>query len=122
MSLTMIVKDEEANLADCLKSVADLVDEMVVVDTGSTNRTREITTSLGAKVFDCPWSDNFAAAPQRGAQARHRRLDLLAGCRRSRKRTNHRDTEAQRRKSREESQKRGRPFRALTGNWDCKLK
>ena len=38
----MIVKDEEATLAACLASVADLVDEMIVVDTGSTDRTREV--------------------------------------------------------------------------------
>jgi glycosyltransferase involved in cell wall biosynthesis/Tfp pilus assembly protein PilF len=62
VSLTMIVKDEEANLADCLKSVADLVDEMVVVDTGSTDRTKEIAAGLGARVIDFPWCDNFAAA------------------------------------------------------------
>ena len=62
----MIVKDE-ANLADCLKSVADLVDEMVVVDTGSTDRTRDIATSLGAG-FDFPWCDNFAAARNEAIQ------------------------------------------------------
>src|SRR5262249_30951583 len=61
-SLCMIVKNEEANLADCLGSVAGLFDEMIIVDTGSTDRTKEIALSFGAKVFDFPWIDHFAAA------------------------------------------------------------
>ena len=44
VSLCMIVKDEEANLPDCLGSVCELVDEIIVVDTGSTDSTREIAT------------------------------------------------------------------------------
>ena len=62
VSLTMIVKNEERNIGDCLKTAADLVGEIIVVDTGSTDRTKEIATSMGAKVFDFPWCDNFAAA------------------------------------------------------------
>jgi len=62
VSLTMIVKNEEANLAACLASVRDLVDEMVVVDTGSTDRTSEIAAQYGARVVDFTWQDNFAAA------------------------------------------------------------
>jgi tetratricopeptide (TPR) repeat protein len=58
----MIVKDEEANLADCLRSAADVVDEIVVVDTGSTDRTRDIARGFGARVHDFPWVDSFAAA------------------------------------------------------------
>jgi len=58
----MIVKDEEKYLARCLKSVAAIVDEMIVVDTGSTDRTREIASEYGAKVFDFKWCDDFAAA------------------------------------------------------------
>jgi tetratricopeptide (TPR) repeat protein len=62
VTLSMIVRDEEAHLPRCLRSVADLMDEVVVVDTGSTDRTREIARSFGAQVFDEAWSDDFAAA------------------------------------------------------------
>jgi tetratricopeptide (TPR) repeat protein len=62
VSLTMIVKNEEANLRACLDSAADLVHEIVVVDTGSTDRTREVAARYGAKVVTFPWCDHFAAA------------------------------------------------------------
>jgi glycosyltransferase involved in cell wall biosynthesis len=69
VSLCMIVKNEEHNLADCLRCVKDLVDEMVIVDTGSTDRTKEIAAAEGARVFDYPWSDSFASA--RNESLRH---------------------------------------------------
>ena len=62
VSLTMIVRDEEKNLSTCLGSVRGIFDEIVVVDTGSTDRTIEIARSFGAKVFEFPWVDSFAAA------------------------------------------------------------
>lgn len=62
VSLCMIVKNEEHHLPRCLSSVRGLMDELIIVDTGSTDRTREIATELGAKVFDFPWIDDFAAA------------------------------------------------------------
>jgi tetratricopeptide (TPR) repeat protein len=58
----MIVKDEAADLGRCLGSVAGLVAEAVLVDTGSTDRTKEVATQLGVRVFDFPWCDSFAAA------------------------------------------------------------
>jgi glycosyltransferase involved in cell wall biosynthesis len=62
VSLTMIVKNEEANLPHCLASVEGIFDEIVVVDTGSTDQTKEVASEFGAKVFDFEWIDNFAAA------------------------------------------------------------
>ena len=58
----MIVRDEENNLSHCLESVRGTFDEIVVVDTGSTDRTVEIARSFGAKVFEFEWVDSFAAA------------------------------------------------------------
>ena len=62
VSLCMIVKDEETNLARCLASVKPIVDEMVVVDTGSTDRTRDIAEFFCARVYEFEWSNDFAAA------------------------------------------------------------
>lgn len=61
LSVSMIVKNEEICLAKCLESVRG-ADELIVVDTGSTDKTKEIALSYGAKVFDFPWVDDFAAA------------------------------------------------------------
>lgn len=62
LSLCLIARDEEARVGACLESIRPYVDEMVVVDTGSVDRTREIARDLGAHVFDLPWPDSFAAA------------------------------------------------------------
>jgi len=62
VSLCMIVKDEEANLARCLASVKPIVGEMVVVDTGSTDRTRDIAEFFGARVYEFEWGGDFAEA------------------------------------------------------------
>lgn len=69
VSLTMIVRNEESNLRACLQPVARLFDEMIVVDTGSTDQTRQLATELGARVFEFPWCDDFAAA--RNESVRH---------------------------------------------------
>ena len=58
----MIVRDEEENLPNCLGSVRGVFDEIVVVDTGSVDRTREIAREHGAKVVEFAWIDDFAAA------------------------------------------------------------
>jgi len=71
LSLCMIVRNEEPRIGQCLQSIAPYVDEMVVVDTGSTDRTREIARDCGARVFDFPWTDSFSEARNQSlAQAR----------------------------------------------------
>lgn len=62
ISLCMIVRNEENSLGRCLSSVADLMDELVIVDTGSTDRTKEIAAEYGANIYDFEWIDDFAAA------------------------------------------------------------
>lgn len=62
VSLTMIVRNEEHNLTNCLESVKGLFDEIVIVDTGSTDRTKEIARKFGARIIDFAWIDDFAAA------------------------------------------------------------
>ena len=62
ISLCMIIRDEEEVLGRCLESVADLVDEIILVDTGSQDRTREIARHFTEKVYEFPWIDDFAAA------------------------------------------------------------
>ncbi|MEF2968102.1 glycosyltransferase family 2 protein [Paenibacillus sp. M1] len=62
LSLVMIAKNESATLARCLDSVVPLVDEIILVDTGSTDNTKEIALSYQARVFDFEWNQNFAEA------------------------------------------------------------
>lgn len=62
ISLCMIVKNEEESLEQCLSSVSAIVDEMIIVDTGSTDRTQEIAARFTDKIFDFTWIDDFAAA------------------------------------------------------------
>lgn len=58
----MIVKNEEKVLERCLNSVVDIVDEIVIVDTGSTDKTKEIARKFKAKVYDFAWCDDFSKA------------------------------------------------------------
>ena len=60
ISLCMIVKDEEKNLPRLLKSAAPWVDEIIVVDTGSSDNTMEIARQYGAKIYEHPWTGSFS--------------------------------------------------------------
>src|ERR1700730_15626481 len=75
VSLCLIARNEEANLPACLESAADLVDEIVVVDTGSTDRTKEVAARFGARIYDFAWVDDFSAA--RNESLRHASGDWI---------------------------------------------
>ncbi len=75
ISLCLIAKDEEQMLPGCLASVEGAVDEIVLVDTGSTDRTREIARAGGARVFEQPWRGDFSAP--RNEALSHARGDFV---------------------------------------------
>jgi len=62
LSLCMVVGDEAGFLERCLDSVKDIVDEMILVDTGSEDSTKDIAKKFGAQIFDFDWKDDFSAA------------------------------------------------------------
>jgi len=72
LSAALIVRNEERFLGACLSSIKDLVDEAVVVDTGSTDGSQEIALASGARVEEFAWTDDFSAP-------RNRALDLARG-------------------------------------------
>lgn len=69
VSLVVIARDEQAVIGRCLESARHAVDEMIVVDTGSTDRTVMIAQAAGARVVHFRWCDDFAAARNAGADA-----------------------------------------------------
>jgi len=75
ISLAMIVKNEEATLAHCLESVKTLVDEIIIVDTGSTDKTIDIASSFGAQIHHFEWRDDFSAA--RNESLKHCKADWV---------------------------------------------
>lgn len=62
VAAALIVRDEARHLPDCLTSLRDVVDDIVVVDTGSVDDSPAIAAAHGARVFHRPWDDDFAAA------------------------------------------------------------
>lgn len=73
LALVMIVKNEEPVIGRCLDSVCKLVDEIIILDTGSTDRTKVIAQSYGANIYDWRWNNNFADA--RNAALEHSTCD-----------------------------------------------
>jgi glycosyltransferase involved in cell wall biosynthesis len=66
LSAAMIVRDEASRLPECLQSIREVVDEIVIVDTGSTDETVSIARSFGARVLVHRWDGDFAAARNAG--------------------------------------------------------
>lgn len=62
ISLCMIVKNEEDVIARCLDSAKDIADEIIIVDTGSSDKTKEIAKNYTSKIYDFKWIDDFSAA------------------------------------------------------------
>lgn len=62
ISLCMIVKNEEQALPKCLESIKDIVDEIIIIDTGSTDRTKELAKKFTDKIYDFEWINDFGAA------------------------------------------------------------
>lgn len=68
LSLCMIVKDEERFIEGCLNSIKDVVDEIIIVDTGSVDETKKISGKFGAQIYEYDWKDDFAAARNYGLE------------------------------------------------------
>ncbi len=75
ISLCMIAKNEEKYLEQCLNSVKDIVAEIIIVDTGSTDKTKEIAKKFDAEIFDFKWIDDFSAA--RNESLKHATKDWI---------------------------------------------
>ena len=73
----MIVRDEAAVLERCLQSVAHLVDEIIIVDTGSIDETKTIAAAFTPHLYEFPWQDDFSAA--RKSTAIFRAKTILSG-------------------------------------------
>lgn len=75
ISLCMIVKNEENNLERCLNSVKDLVDEIIILDTGSTDNTVAIAAEFNSKIFHYNWCNDFSKA--RNESLKHATKDFI---------------------------------------------
>ncbi len=71
----MIVRNEEDNVRPCIDPLLPVLDEVIIVDTGSTDGTKRVAKELGANVYDFPWCDDFSAA--RNESIRHATGDYI---------------------------------------------
>ena len=85
VSACLIVRDESASIRACLYALKDVVDEVVVYDTGSIDGTPELAEAVGATVIRGHWDDDFAPARNAALERVHRHLDPLDRRRRARR-------------------------------------
>jgi len=71
----MITKNEEKYLEQCLNSIKDIVNEIIIIDTGSIDKTKDIVKKFNAKIFDFKWSDDFSEA--RNESLKHATKDWI---------------------------------------------
>lgn len=81
ISLCMIVRDEEETIARCLDTVEKIVDEIIVVDTGSVDRTKEIVEKYTSNIYDFQWIDDFAKKKKFFFFKSDARVYIVARCR-----------------------------------------
>ncbi|MGL6107249.1 tetratricopeptide repeat-containing glycosyltransferase family 2 protein [Romboutsia sp.] len=80
ISACIIARNEEKNIDSCLKSIADVVDEIILVDTGSSDKTIEVAKSYGAKVFFRKWDNDFSAARNKSLDMATHEWILVIDC------------------------------------------
>lgn len=80
LSVCIISRDEEKNIGRCLKSIKVIADEIIVVDTGSTDNTVDIAKSLGAKVINLKWSNDFGEARNKSIENATKDWILFLDC------------------------------------------
>jgi glycosyltransferase involved in cell wall biosynthesis/Tfp pilus assembly protein PilF len=80
LSVCLIARDEATFIGRCLASIAEIANEIIVVDTGSTDETSKIAQSYGARVLSFPWSGDFSAARNFGLDAAQGRWILSLDC------------------------------------------
>lgn len=80
LSVCLIAKNEEKNIARCLESIKCIADEIILVDTGSEDKTIDIAKSCGAKVIEHPWNKDFSAARNVSLEAAQGKWILFLDC------------------------------------------
>lgn len=80
LSVCIIAKNEEKNISKCLKSVQNIADEIIVIDTGSTDNTINISKEFNANIIDFPWNNDFSAARNKALETASKDWLLFIDC------------------------------------------
>ena len=80
LSVCIIARNEEANLTRCLKSIKSIADEIILIDTGSTDNTINIAQEFNAKIIKFPWNDDFSSARNKALEIASKDWILYIDC------------------------------------------